>query len=267
MTVKQAYEYTLMELRKHKSPSLHLEDYNYYLNKGIQEYANDRYNLFETSQQLTDDLQPLMTSTLGTITRRELQYTGGYEPTKTLEVEGEADVVSLEPVDVSIGKRYGSDYYQFPAPDNYWHMTGSHVTTVSLRNHKCSPAGSEINVPSKKLPIAIANGIINNAYLKPDGKRPYHLFTDGGVGVKPDLIYLIGNSRLNAIKDIHIDYLKEPDRIALTVVQRDTPVDTSDSFEFPEYACNEIIKKVVKLVLEASSDVRLQTHIPINKTT
>jgi hypothetical protein len=264
MTVKQAYEYSLMELRKHKSPSLHLEDYNYYLNKGIQEYANDRYTLFETSQQLTDDLQPLMTSTLGTITGNKLQYTGGYTSSVTA-IDG---TVTNSPVDVTFGKRYGSDYYQFPAPKNYWHTTGSHVTTVSLRNHKCSPAGSEINVPSKKLPIAIANGIINNSYLKPDGKRPYHLFTDGGLGsVKPDLIYLIGNSRLNIIKDIHLDYLKEPSRVELTVFQRDTPVDSSETFEFPEYACNEIIKKVVKLILEASSDVRLNTHIPVNKTT
>jgi len=265
MTVKQAYEYSLMELRKHKSPSLHLEDYNYYLNKGIQEYANDRYALFETSQQLTDDLQPLMTSTLGTILAgNKSQNTGGYVSSVTA-LDG---TVTEKPVDVTIGKRYGSDYYQFPSPLNYWHMTGSHVTSVSLRNHKCSPAGTETNVPSKKLPIAIANGIINNAYLKPDGKRPYHLFTDGGLlSVKPDLIYLIGNSRLNVIKYIHIDYLKEPATVELTVLQRDTPVDTSDTFEFPEYACNEIIKRVVKLILEASSDVRLNTHIPINKTT
>ena len=44
MTVKEAYENVLRELRKHKSPSLHLDDYNYWINKGIQEYLIEGIN-------------------------------------------------------------------------------------------------------------------------------------------------------------------------------------------------------------------------------
>ena len=36
--------------------------------------------------------------------------------------------------------------------------------------------------------------------------------------------------------------------------------------EFPDYVCQEIINVLVKLVMENSSDPRLQTHIPVNTT-
>lgn len=36
--------------------------------------------------------------------------------------------------------------------------------------------------------------------------------------------------------------------------------------EFPDYVCQEIINGLVKLVMENSSDPRLQTNIPVNQT-
>jgi hypothetical protein len=36
--------------------------------------------------------------------------------------------------------------------------------------------------------------------------------------------------------------------------------------QFPEYICYELINEIVKLVLENSSDPRLQTNIPINQS-
>ena len=256
MRLKEAYQNILIELRKHKSPSLHLEEYNYYIKKGIQEYANERYALYESTQQLSDDLQPLAVSATATITTiagiTTVTYTGGF--TESL-------------VPVVIGKRYGSDLYKFKSPNNYWHMLGSHVTTSTLRNYRCFPAGHEDSVPSKRLSADIGVGIMNNSYLKPSNERVYHTFTDGfGDNTKPSLSYLIGDIRTSIIKTIDIDYLKEPTTDSLTVTQRDTPGDSSSIIEFPEYACNEIIKRVVKLILEASSDPRMQSHIPINKS-
>lgn len=43
-------------------------------------------------------------------------------------------------------------------------------------------------------------------------------------------------------------------------------VDTTKEMEFPEYVCYEIINEFVKLLLENTSDPRLQTNIPINQT-
>jgi hypothetical protein len=256
MTAKQAYENVLLELRKVKSPSLHLEDYNYFINKGIQEYVNLRYNLFATTQQLSDDLQSLTKHAILTITPlTPFSYTGSYGGGFTQAV-----------VPVSTGKKYGSDYYRFNAPGDYFHFLGSHVTTVTKFPQKCYPAGYENNLPSKRLEPNIANGIVNNAYLRPDFNRPYHSFENAIGSLKPDLFYYIGDIRKYDIKDIYIDYLKEPEIVNLTLQQRDLPLDTSAPLEFPEYVCNEIIKNVVKLVLESSSDPRLKTHIPINKS-
>lgn len=36
--------------------------------------------------------------------------------------------------------------------------------------------------------------------------------------------------------------------------------------EFPDYVCHQIINELVKLVMENSSDPRLQTNIPVNQT-
>ena len=106
---------------------------------------------------------------------------------------------------------------------------------------------------------------MNNAFQKPDFSRPYHSFADGaGANTKPDLLYYVGNLNKFGIKDIYIDYLKDPATINLTVQERDLPVDTSPTIEFQDYVCNEIIKRVVKLILEVSSDPRLQTQVPVN---
>lgn len=252
MTVKGAYENILRELRKAKAPSLHLEDYNYWMNKGIQEYINERYNKFQTSQQLTDDLSSLIVPDTFVISGS----TGYY-------LSNPANILNI-----LTGKRYSSDFIKFPAPDSYWHMTGSNVTTVTKFPYKCYPKGHEENKPSKKLPSNIANGVINNAYLKPSASRIFHTFGDGvGTNVNPDLTFYYGDSSKYGIKEVYIDYLKKPQTINLTISQRDLPIDSSATIEFPDYVCNEIIKRTVKLVLESNSDPRLNTHVAVNQST
>jgi len=257
MTEKQVYENVLREVRKAKAPSLHLEDFNYFATKGIREYCNERYIQFDTTQQLTDDLQALTVSVNFAITPPTIMgapYTGAYSGGFT-----EAGVP------ISTGKKYGSDFYRFKAPDNYWHFLGSHVSARTRAPYKCHPVGYTVNKPSKRLTANIANGIINNAFLKPNFDRPYHSFSEGSNNnVNPDLFYYIGDLTKYQIDDIYIDYLKAPNSINLTIQQRDLPIDTSAELEFPEYVCQEIVKRIVKLVLEASSDPRLQTNPPVN---
>jgi hypothetical protein len=47
----------LTELVKEEAPTLYLEDYLYYFNKAISEYMKTRYEVFETNQQLADDMR------------------------------------------------------------------------------------------------------------------------------------------------------------------------------------------------------------------
>ena len=64
---------------------------------------------------------------------------------------------------------------------------------------------------------------------------------------------------------VYIDYIKIPEKIELTEEQLDGE-DKTKRMEFPDYICYEIINEFVKLLLENTSDPRLQTNIPINQT-
>lgn len=74
------------------------------------------------------------------------------------------------------------------------------------------------------------------------------------------------DTSLFELVNVYIDYLKTPQNIRLTQEQLDLTEDISQMMEFPDYVCQEIINVLVKLVMENSSDPRLQTHIPVNTT-
>lgn len=59
MTSRDIYEFTLIELNKLEAPSLLIEDFNYLLNKAIQQYINLVYSKSEIDQQSTDDIRVL----------------------------------------------------------------------------------------------------------------------------------------------------------------------------------------------------------------
>lgn len=64
MTVRTLYDNLLIELNKVEAPSLLLEDFIYFANKAVQQYTNKRYNLYDITQQTTDDLRALKESTI-----------------------------------------------------------------------------------------------------------------------------------------------------------------------------------------------------------
>ena len=59
---------------------------------------------------------------------------------------------------------------------------------------------------------------------------------------------------------IQIDYIKAPQYIRFTKDQLDLTEDTSQTLEFPDYICQEIVDELVKLIMENASDPRLQTQ-------
>ena len=59
MTVRQLYDNILSELNKVEAPSILLEDFIYFANKGVQQYVNKVYNRYDINQQSTDDLRSL----------------------------------------------------------------------------------------------------------------------------------------------------------------------------------------------------------------
>jgi hypothetical protein len=68
------------------------------------------------------------------------------------------------------------------------------------------------------------------------------------------------------LQSVLIDYLKVPQFVRLTQSQVDEVEDNSQLLEFPDYVCQEIVNELIKLLMENSSDPRLQSHIPINQS-
>lgn len=65
---------------------------------------------------------------------------------------------------------------------------------------------------------------------------------------------------------VQIDYLKAPQRIRLTKQQVDLTTDTSQTMEYPDYVCQEIINELVMLLMARTSDPRLQTQMAVSQS-
>lgn len=83
--------------------------------------------------------------------------------------------------------------------------------------------------------------------------------------VRMEIRYGKDNSTFQ-LSTVYLDYLKVPQFIRLTQDQVDEVADVSQILEFPDYVCQEIVNGLIKLLLENSSDPRLQTNIPINQS-
>ena len=83
--------------------------------------------------------------------------------------------------------------------------------------------------------------------------------------VRMEIRYGFNNS-IFTLSKVYVDYVKAPKYVTLTQDQIDTYTDSSQVLEFPDYVCQEILNELVNIVMEYSSDPRLQTHIPISQS-
>lgn len=74
------------------------------------------------------------------------------------------------------------------------------------------------------------------------------------------------DNTLFTLESIDIDYLKIPQYIRLTQEQLDLTEDRSQIMEYPDYICQEIINELVHVIMENTSNPRLQTHIPVTQS-
>lgn len=245
MTELDLYKNALIETNKLEAPSMLLEDYNYFINKAIQQYTNKVYNKYDTTQQTTDDLSALKRTAILTINESE--------PYMAMERK----------------------FYSCNLPADYLHIlncivTFDNVIDDSEMKSKCSKdddSKKTKSVLARRLTADQYPSIVINAYLKPTHNRPYFFINQGPNNTKPVLEIRVGNEKTKKVPTtVYIDYLKVPKTIELTDDDLDSDVDLTDTVEFPEYACFEIINEFVKLLLENASDPRLQTNIPINQS-
>ena len=282
MTLKQVYEHTLHDLSIFDQGNLHVDEFNHHANRAVVNTANKIYNLFNLSQQTSDDLQVLKkTLTVSTIGSdpNELQYISGAR-------------------------------YKTSLPADYYHLLNCVVTYTLQSDYKCFSVGDEEVRPAKRLTSDMSARILRDAFHKPNWKRPYYIIKGtenqikndwsvaGPLDPNPEYIVRAQGSEIghNSFVDtdtdtianvnygptieinygsdisvflislLEIDYIKVPYYLRLTPSQMEDIADSSPIMEFPDYVCHEIIKEIVKLVLENRQDPRIQTYSPVNET-
>lgn len=148
----------------------------------------------------------------------------------------------------------------FELPNNYLHCLNC-ICNFELPNN-CD--NSKLLVSARRLTSDIYAQAITNYYFKPSIKCPYY-----DIYVKDGKTYLkvVYETKTPVILNkVVIDYIKTPEKVELTELQLNLVDDTSQTLEFSDYVCHEIINELVKLLLENSNNPRLQSNLAINQT-
>ena len=171
MTERGIYENALIELNKTEAPSLLLEDYNYFLNKAVQQYINKVYNRYDINQQSSDDI-------------RVLKSTAEVKLNKTVDKR-----LSDNDTTTPTRRRANKDKFTYSGvlPADYMHILNCIVDFKVNKNYKCYRADDYIEFAAKRLTADMAAGILHNVYMKPDYRRPYFYINNVNTSIKADL--------------------------------------------------------------------------------
>lgn len=147
MTSRGLYEGVLIELNKDNADNILLEDFNYFANKAINNYTNKKYNIYDISQQTTDDL-------------RVLKATAMLKPTKVTDYSG-------------LSLANGANY-EIVMPSDYLHLLNCICIYKVKKTFKCYNAGDTWRAPAKRLTADMYSQVIDNFWNKPTYKKPYY---------------------------------------------------------------------------------------------
>jgi hypothetical protein len=156
MTARQIYEGVLVEMNKIQAPSMLLEDFNYFINKAINQYINKKYNIYDVNQQATDDLRVLKATMVLKVAK-----TDKYGPINEL-----GDVVSRNSM-------FGATYEAF-LPEDYLHMLNCICNYKVKKQFKCYDPNTYVQFGATRLTADLWGQILNNFYMKPSYKKPYY---------------------------------------------------------------------------------------------
>lgn len=302
MTLKQVYEAMLVEMNKVEAPSLILEDFNYFANKAVAQYINLKYNWYDANQQSTDDLRVLKATTILPVTKSDDYGTaigaipGGlmgatYEcilPSDYLHIlncvcffnvteqykcwdAGDVWACGANRLTADMYSHIINNFYMRPSyrkPYYYIHNVNTSIPIPTNPYVAEAVEGTEISLGkgtdgnlSKSIRIGSGDGATNQSLVEKNAPHRY----GNASSVRLEVRYGKDN-RVFELTTVQIDYLKAPQYLRLTQSQLDSTRDTSQILEFPDYVCQEIINELTKLIMENSSDPRLQTNIPVNQT-
>lgn len=159
MTARQVWEGMLTELSKVNAPSMLLQDFNYFFNKAINQYINKRYNIYDISQQTTDDL-------------RVLKSTAILTPT-IVNAYGTIQDNDLAKYSAGSAKMFGATYETI-MPSDYLHLLNCVCIYKVNKDFKCYNSGDYVQFSAKRLTADAWSVIINDYYNRPLPWRPYY---------------------------------------------------------------------------------------------
>lgn len=145
LTARKIYEGVLYELQKVEAPSFYVDDFNYFASKAIGMYANLRYNLYEQTQQLSDDLAPLV---------RQVSY----------QASGITALKAALPLD-------------------YLHLLSGQITLKAIKKTRFSRVGEQVTKPLKRMRADFRPYAEDNYYNKPSLRSPYFRIESGSIKV------------------------------------------------------------------------------------
>lgn len=237
-TVRDLYLALLIELNKQEAPSILIEDFNLFINKTIQNYVNKRLNLYAVGQVVKDDLGPLkiLNHPLTTFTEFNTSY---------------------------------PRYFKTELPQNYLHLENcSQRIQMNHVNTSCESQSYDEFPRTIIIEPDPLQRVLKDYYTKPSIKKvyytPYQLFEEGVV--KYYINFYCGQDVNLDIVGASIDYIRKPTLIELKQEDLYSETDTSQKMEFATYVNFEILKELTILVLENSSDPRLNTNGVVNQS-
>lgn len=156
MTSRQIWEGMLIELSKVNAPSMLLSDFNYFINKAINQYINKRYNIYDINQQTTDDL-------------RVLKSTAILDVSKILEKK---PFDSFNNFNIGQSNLFGATY-EVNLPSDYLHILNCICIYKVKENWKCYNKGDYVQFPARRLTSDSWSIVVNDYYNRPMPERPY----------------------------------------------------------------------------------------------
>lgn len=130
-----------------------LQDFNYFINKSINQYVNKRYNIYDINQQTTDDLRVLKATTILTPEKLNNNILNGFT--------------------AGSSKLYGGTY-EVNLPLDYMHMLNC-ICIYRVKNQfKCYDKDDNVQFAAKRLTADTWSIILNDYYNRPLPWRPYY---------------------------------------------------------------------------------------------
>ena len=145
ITSLQLYEATSIELSKLQAPSLKLYEFNYYVNKAINQFTNKVYNIYDINQQTSDDLRVLKST---------------------------AELVPKQIPASTITKKQEASYEVF-LPLDYLHLLNCICIYEVKKPKNCWDAGDFVEIPATRLTADSWSQVVADIYNRPSPMKPY----------------------------------------------------------------------------------------------